>query len=73
MNARVCKRLRLAVWGPEGEQGRQHFIMTPRVSKSGRPIIAADDTRRRYQSFKHAYLSFPWNQRHTAFTVRKSV
>ena len=73
MNGRVCKRLRQAVWGPKGEQGRQHFVMTPKVSKSGRPVMVADDTRRRYHSFKRAYLSFPWNQRHTAFMGSKSA
>ena len=73
MNARVSRRLRFAVWGPKGEESRQHLAIMPRVNKSGRPVCVAGDTRRRYQSFKKAYLSFPWNQRHTAFTVRKAV
>jgi hypothetical protein len=67
MNARVCKRLRRAVWGPRGEENRQHYAI------AGGMVCICDDLRRRYQSFKRDYLSFPWNQRHTAFTVRKPI
>ena len=73
MNSRVCKRLRQAVWGPEGEDSRQYNGVRPKGAKKPGVVRVAGDFRRRYQSFKRAFLSFPWNQRHTAFTIRKTV